>query len=393
MSGSIQTARERYGDFKAVLGVTKGQDMARALERFENHAANIASQDVAKKVLADMFDDEAFQAKFNTPRVQSEAPDWQAGNNTNMAIANLKQATDLHNRVTDAIHVVKMDYLGNFDEDSQELLKIENDTRVISAYSLRELAARATAVFGIHEEAELESIRRSLREPPQDQSAAIATHFTKFAKKLKTLKEHEREVHEADQKKEMIISVGGIDGKYSHALLLYSNMPKTEQTFDNLKKAIIKEQQRLLSQQTAQDTGFAAAAQATAGPAAPQAQAAALAAPPSAGGGAAAAGGGGGAGRGLGAGGRGAGQGGRGLAGRGGRGGRVRFNGAGVATSVQLDTHYCWSHGPNGGPQAHHSSACPDPQQGHNNAATAAAIQGGRTLFCHSAQRHLYPHP
>lgn len=390
-------ASERYSNYKAGLGVSTGQEISKVVEIFGNHAASIASHSISMKVLADMYSHDDFQRKFGQPRVVSVAPEMPAGNASNMAIANYKKGSEDHDRVVDAIHEVKMAFLSIFSPESQELLKLENDNRVISAYSLKELADQATAIFGVYEEAELDSIRKSLRDAPQDPKAAMATHFTNYSKKLGKLKDHGREVHEADQKKEMTISIGGKDGKYAHALLLFSNMPKVEQTFNNLKKAVIKEQMRLLSQQTAQGTGFAAAAQA-AGPAAAQAQVAATAAapppaPPAPGGGGGA-GGRGGGGRGLGAGGgRGAGQGGRGTAGRGGRGGRVVFDGAGVAIGIQLDTHYCWSHGPNGGPHAHHSPACPDPQQGHINAATAAAIQGGRTIFCLSSQRHLFPHP
>jgi hypothetical protein len=284
-----------------------------------------------------------------------------------------------YNKVRNIVREFGNLMLALVDTDEQDLLKIDGDDRRLTAYSLRELMSRFKEVFGEFGEAELDSIRASLGDPMVD-VMQLVKHLMSFERKLKMLTDNKRLVDEADKKTWVIKSVGGYGGQYRVALTAYTVTPLAEQTYLKLKAALISEHLRLIriNAITAQNAGFAAPI---------SAQAVANAAAIVAAGGGRGGGGGpqqhGGAGRGGGAQGRG---------GRG-RGGRNIFNAAGVIVGIQNDTHYCWSHGPNGGAPAHHSPACPDPEPGHVNTATFANIQGGRVIFCHSSQRQFHPHP
>lgn len=178
MSGGTRTAR--YDGFKARLGSSTGQEIATAVEKMEQHASTIANKRISMLVLADLYEDNAiYLEKFGMARVVSVAPATLAGNQTNLALANFRKADEEHVSVENAIHEVKMAFLEQFDAESQELLKIDGESKVITAYSLKQLAEQAIGVFGVYQEAELDMIRGSLRNAPQDQKEAVAIHFSR----------------------------------------------------------------------------------------------------------------------------------------------------------------------------------------------------------------------
>ena len=354
-----------------MAGTTSATDVTHVLKVLLQAIEDDHTADIRNFVLADAYSAIDFQAKYGVPRPTNVMPVPIVGNGTVAQIHNYDKELEKFYKVEGFKQGWKKTLLQYFDEDNKDMLKIVGDPRALMAYPMEELVAQVKENFAVFKIEEIKGIITSLGAEMQEPKNMVM-HLVNFERSVKVLADNKQIISEMQKIEAIKQGVGGEHGPYSEALKDFSKMEERVQTVANLRALLIREHDRLKSI-TAQAAGFAAAVQVT-----QQQQVAVVP-------------GGGGTGRGGRGGGRGpAGQGpGR---GRGGRGGRHIMNG-GRIVGIVLDTCYCWSHGPNGGVHAHDSAACPDPQTGHVSTATAANIQGGRTIFCLSSQRHLWPHP
>lgn len=311
-----------------------------------------------------------------------------------MAIGQYATARADHRSATATIHGLKRDFLALFNPDQLDLLKIADDERVVSQYSLCELKTRFLAVFGQFRAPELRSIRATMRAPKVDLSKPPHGLISDFNKAAKTLKDNNREVPDSEQCDDLLAAIGGPHGVYKQAVLGFSMLPADKQKIATLQAAVLAEYSRLLTvapaSLTAAGAGFAAAAAAATPPAPPA--------------------GGGGGGK--------IGSHGTGTTAAPNAAGRmprqqpllspttkdgnrnpstrvIRDKQSGQIKAIIPDTHYCWSHGPHAagcGFTPHGSAGCPSKEPGHQDGATFADVKGGRSIFCRENQRAKYPH-
>ena len=344
---------------------------------------------------ADFFSAAEHRAKMGTaPQPLKPLGEPPGPSGSGMAIGQYATARADYRSAVATIHAHKRDFLALFNPDQLDLLKIADDERVVSQYSLCELKTRFLAVFGQFRAPELRSIRANMHAMKVDLSKPPHGLISDFNKAAKTLKNNNREVPDSEQCDDFLAAIGGPHGVYKQAVLGFSMLDTDKQTIATLQAAVLAEYSRLLvvapASLTAAGAGFAAAAAAATPPA------------PTAGGG----------------GGGNAGSHGTGTTAAPNAAGRVprhqpllspatkdgnrnpstrviRDKQSGVIKAIIPDTHFCWSHGPHAagcGFTPHGSAGCPSKEPGHQDGATFADIMGGRSIFCHDKQRAKYPH-
>ena len=351
---------------------TPTEEVLRVIQVWEEHVQGNHTSDVANAVASDLYEDEEeFQTKMGAdigsrkPSVMPEA--LAAEKPSTAAIVLHKDNVTLHLKVVQAVMDDKKILLGYFSADDRDALKKEDDNRPLMAYSMGELVLQIKDTYGKYKEYEIMAIKNSLGSAMSDAQDMIA-HIARFKKNKKTLEDNNQGESELSLTEAFKQSVGGSLGVYSEALKDFGKL-EDGKTWLTLSEMVRKDHLRLKNLSAAA-AGFAAAA---------------VVAPPTRASQAAAGGSRGGGGRWQ-------------PSQQGPNGGRVdrgprRIISNGRVTGIMMDTHYCWSHGPNGGKEAHHSPACNDKEPGHINAATAEDIQGGRIRYCRADRRHLFPHP
>ena len=350
---------------KIVKGLTSGKEILDVVEAMHTHAENCGPWTMSKKVVADLVGPAKYEERYAGEREVNEKPSPPTAPASSETMQAYNEALKDYKEVEARIHEIKQAVLKLLDPAQQELLKFPGDNRALVAYSLLELTIRLEKVFGVFTDKELDKLTAALGAPITDHYM-IHQHVTDFKKTAKLLKTHDRALNDAELRKQLTESVGGYGGYYSEAFLTVSKADKEKQTLAHVIDAIVIEHERLLRVHSAAGLGFAAAATSTQSAPAPKTD----------------------------------GKGGTSGGGSGTKGPkdrssphRFKKDATGKVIAILMDTCYCYSHGPNGGLNAHNSPACPNKEKGHNDAATAENILGGRLHYCHEGNRAKFPHP